>query len=778
MRNGIYRELGFKNLLTSKKNNIVLGFSITLVSAFLMTILGLCYSLNLAFKEDLAVNGFGADNAYFSLKDEEDISRIKNHTYVDEVGENIIGGQIIEYKGSKIYLNYSDKTWLDFYRTEILSGELPNDKYDIVLEDKFCEKYKLNIGDYITNEKGEEFKITGIVNVKGNPAPNSYDGYVTKEIALRGETLMVNGKDARYSVGLTVKGKFNIEKKLYEIAEDLGYTPCTIFGEENGDFIINEFMLGPEKGIVVAFFILTLLIVLTSFFIIYNLVSINFTERVQNYGLLSTLGMNRKQLTKVMWWEVFILSIIAIPIGIVVGVGVGKIIIPRIPVNLDVPLHVVYKLWFIPVIIFITLITVFVSILAPVRKNIKMSPIEAMNYSSFSMVKEVKFKESNNVLNDLAKSNILRNKRATMTIIISLSISAILFLAVSTVLNSMSLQNYIRSSFVAEDIKVAVNNDMSYYMDGGITEKSAKDIINYSDVKYAYGNKKVGSYIGDKSYDLYSINSSDLKNLDDNLIEGSLDKNEYDGKNKVIIPYKNDVSEIPYKVGDKVEIKVNDEIDSYEVGAIVNGFDIMTTVKANNNILLYEGNKSFDNVDYFVFHIKTKGGKVESVKQRLFEEYKSNGNIELTTYDGVNNEQSNSLKQLNFGGYLIVSVIGILGVLNYIITILTSVLSRRKEFGIIRALGIREKELRKMIIREGIFISGIIGSIGIILGNILGYYLYIAFKTQAAYAIYSFPIIQNVIVVLLLIVIPLLVYRMAIKSIVKIPVVEQIRYIE
>ena len=55
-------------------------------------------------------------------------------------------------------------------------------------------------------------------------------------------------------------------------------------------------MLGPEKGIVVAFFILTLLIVLTSFFIIYNLVSINFTERVQNYGLLSTLGMNRKQL--------------------------------------------------------------------------------------------------------------------------------------------------------------------------------------------------------------------------------------------------------------------------------------------------------------------------------------------------------------------------------------------------------------------------------------------------------------------------------------------------
>ena len=262
------------------------------------------------------------------------------------------------------------------------------------------------------------------------------------------------------------------------------------------------------------------------------------------------------------------------------------------------------------------------------------------------------------------------------------------------------------------------------------------------------------------------------------MIEGSLDKNEYDGKNKVIIPYKNDVSEIPYKVGDKVEIKVNDEIDSYEVGAIVNGFDIMTTVKANNNILLYEGNKSFDNVDYFVFHIKTKGGKVESVKQRLFEEYKSNGNIELTTYDGVNNERSNSLKQLNFGGYLIVSVIGILGVLNYIITILTSVLSRRKEFGIIRALGIREKELRKMIIREGIFISGIIGSIGIILGNILGYYLYIAFKTQAAYAIYSFPIIQNVIVVLLLIVIPLLVYRMAIKSIVKIPVVEQIRYIE
>ena len=63
-------------------------------------------------------------------------------------------------------------------------------------------------------KKEKNSKLLVLLMLKGNPAPDSYDGYVSKEIALRGKPLMVNGKDVRYSVGLTVRESL-ISKRSY-----------------------------------------------------------------------------------------------------------------------------------------------------------------------------------------------------------------------------------------------------------------------------------------------------------------------------------------------------------------------------------------------------------------------------------------------------------------------------------------------------------------------------------------------------------------------------------
>lgn len=85
-------------------------------------------------------------------------------------------------------------------------------------------------------------------------------------------------------------------------------------------------------------------------------------------------------------------------------------------------------------------------------------------------------------------------------------------------------------------------------------------------------------------------------------------------------------------------------------------------------------------------------------------------------------------------------IIGIIGILNLINTMITSILSRKKEIGMLQAVGLSDRQLGKMLQLEGACYSVTSAGVSVVAGTILGYIFYTLFKQSATYAQYVFPI--------------------------------------
>lgn len=107
------------------------------------------------------------------------------------------------------------------------------------------------------------------------------------------------------------------------------------------------------------------------------------------------------------------------------------------------------------------------------------------------------------------------------------------------------------------------------------------------------------------------------------------------------------------------------------------------------------------------------------------------------------------LKQYGYTIYGLLIVIGIIGYISLINTMITSILVRKKELGILQAIGLSDKQLRQMIHREGLFFTFGTLALSLTIGNGLGYLLVrIIINTQIlTISQYEYPITQTLVLI-------------------------------
>ncbi len=82
----------------------------------------------------------------------------------------------------------------------------------------------------------------------------------------------------------------------------------------------------------------------------------------------------------------------------------------------------------------------------------------------------------------------------------------------------------------------------------------------------------------------------------------------------------------------------------------------------------------------------------------------------------INSEQR---KFYTVGG-IIAGVLGLVGIINFINLIITSVISRKNDFAIMESIGMTPKQLKQMIVWEGIFYAGATGVLGLLVSYGIG----------------------------------------------------------
>ena len=602
-------------------------------------------------------------------------------------------------------------------------------------------------GEFLTNEGTHTYKIVGIVD-RSNFESYSASGYTAF-------TVDVNSDNGNVNLYVMFNKNKNIIKQSEELAKELNY---------NGDINYNSTLLAlygeSTYGNVMSsmggmMIIMLSLVSIGCIIVIYNSFAISVMERKKEFGLLSSIGATKKQIKKSVFYEALVVGVIGIVFGILgayIGIGTVILIINNLISDmLEYKLHLVTNPLFIIIPVIFMIIVIGVSAFIPSRRASKVSPIEAIRQNDDIKINKKKIRTSKLVLKlfgiegEIALKNIKRNKKKYRVTIVSLFISIVLFISFS------SYMNYTLNTASSVMGEVPYDYRISYFGDDNNKEELDKinEIVKSSDVKkyvsYSVGNLSIiGNYTySDEYLDFYKSAYGDdgikaLNNLKyQSIYILVLDDNSYNKYKKLIGLDKDSVILLNRFKG--VSYGNNKRVN-YDIPVINNGninikicnFDddeenVDTTKYCNKNIdNIFVTNKSFDLIEEFSYMDDFK----LIVNKKLYDSISDGGadftqfniisdntnNIdkltkELDKYNNVNYinikesmKQTNNLilvvKILMYGFISLVTLIGVTSVFN---TISTSMALRKREFAVLRSIGLTRGGFNKMLFFESLF---------------------------------------------------------------------------
>ena len=604
-------------------------------------------------------------------------------------------------------------------------------------------------GEFLTNEGTYTYKIVGIVE-RSNFESYSASGYTAF-------TVDVNSDKGNVNLYVMFNKNKKIIKQSEELAKELNY---------NGDINYNSTLLAlygeSTYGNVMSsmggmMIIMLSLVSIGCIIVIYNSFAISVMERKKEFGLLSSIGATKKQLAHTVFFEAVVVGVIGIIFGILgayIGIGCVVLVINNLISDmLEYKLHLVTNPLFIIIPVIFMIIVIGVSAFIPSRRASKVSPIEAIRQNDDIKINKKKIRTSKLVLKlfgiegEIALKNIKRNKKKYRVTIVSLFISIVLFISFS------SYMNYTIDTASSVMGEVPYDYQISYFGDDPNNDKEALDKINEivksSDVKeyvsYSVSNLSIiGNYTySDEYLDFYKSAYGDdgikaLTNLKYQYISiYILDDNSYNKYKKLIgldkdsVILLNKFKGVSYGNNKRVNYNIpvinNGNINIKICNFDDNDEDVDTTKYCNKNIdNIFVTNKSFDLIEEFSYMDDFK----LIVNKKLYDSISDSSthytqfniisdntnNIDKLTkdldkYSNVNYtnikeamKQANNLilvvKILMYGFISLVTLIGVTSVFN---TISTSMALRKREFAVLRSIGLTNRGFNKILFFESLF---------------------------------------------------------------------------
>jgi putative ABC transport system permease protein len=235
-------------------------------------------------------------------------------------------------------------------------------------------------------------------------------------------------------------------------------------------------------------------IIIGSVALIYNAFAISVSERTRHLGMLASVGATKKQKRNSVFFEGTIIGVISIPIGILAGlVGIGATFW-FINTYLEEALGSTENLMVVvtPLSIFvsciISIVTIFISTYLPARRASKVSAIDAIRQTqdvklSGKAVKTSKFvRKIFGIEAEIGLKNMKRNKKRYRATVFSLVISIILFLTVSYFTENLKKSLELTQDDINYDIRVSSST---------MNEEEMKMITNVKDVTNSLIDKSI-----------------------------------------------------------------------------------------------------------------------------------------------------------------------------------------------------------------------------------------------------------------------------------------------
>ena len=554
------------------------------------------------------------------------------------------------------------------------------------------------------------------------------------------------------------------------------------------------------------------IIVVSSVFVIRNSFSISVAEKNRQYGMLSSVGATSKQIRRNVIFEGMVIGLIAIPLGILLGIVAIMIllkIVNYLLADMLSGLGFTYSINLLAVLISvaISIITIYLSCLIPARRAAKISPIESIRGNNDIKIKAKKLKTSKltkklfGIGGVIASKNLKRSKKKYRTTVISLVISIFIFISLSSFLTlgtktsqfyymDFKFNMYVHSlsdgnTQIYEKISKLGNIDNSAYC-----YQSSLDIDN---IKYAseFGKKflendpqpsGIAFMVYNNEYFKKYIKEIGLKESDYKTAVILLDYDTFyneDGSKTVDRLYS-------LKPGDTVNVKSGDKEKTLTISKFTDVKPMgQEAVYYDHGIIVVSEDyikevfkEDVNNSDYYhLSDLFIKSSKPQELENTLNDLIKQGGDyygLTVFNYETYMKQEQRMLLVVKIFLYGFITVITLIGVTNIFNTITTNMILRSKEFAMLKSVGMSSKEFNKMIRLESIMYGTKSLLIGIPLGILGSYGMYKAFA-QGIDLGYTLPLPAIIISIIFVFIIVGITMKYSLNKINKQNIIETIR---
>lgn len=722
-------------------------------------------------------------------------NQVKSIVAVENIGYAALDGCKDKKKPYLFITGYSEDS-LDSLPVNLISGRMPETSEEILIPTHVATKggIDVEVGDTITLTIGERMSGDKTLNqlnpyVSGGKSGNGKETLIAKAektyrvvgtcqrvpyepVSAPGFTAITksdgNNTVESYSVFVMLKKA----RQVHRFASKNAMAGTYLFNDDvlrfmglSDDKLFNSFLYSVGS-------ILVILVMIGSVFLIYNSFEISLNERMHQFGILSSVGATSAQLRNSVLFEGLCIGAMGIPIGIMLGLGSIKFVLSAVSDNFSNILYNNVSLTLtisIPVIILavmVSLITILISAYIPARKAANTPVMECIRQTNEVKIHSKDVKTSNfsqriyGLEGILALKSFKRNKRRYRSIVLSLTLSVILFISANAF--ELYLKAFAKQSIMLTDCDICITFD--HINDGemfrlydklnkidDVTDSSYQALSWYTctvnakqltdKYKKAAGIRKNEGTVDLPAWILFYTDDT----YADILKDLNLNQDEFTGENPRLLAIAKNEDPDDAK-GDYLDIfnnktmnlslipkhnKKNVPAKNVPVSFIdvIPGDSLPTldTQPADYSFVVcapYSQKGNFEN-EFKGLKFKSKNPSNSEEKMRtLLQSAEISSQYNLYNMSGALEQNRNIIFIVDVFTYVFVVMISLIATANVFNTISTNIKLRRRELSMLRSVGMSDRDFQKMMNFECVLYGVRTLVYGLPLAAIISYLIY------------------------------------------------------
>lgn len=769
----VITRMAGRSLTSNKRRNGILILAVMLSSFMLFTILtvGGTY-LRMQKIQNVRMQGGDFDAWLYGGFSEEQKEICENSPDVAWVGAEGFCAWAVstEYDSTlhSVFVWSDEKSWNTIRQParDKIEGRYPENENEVMTTRealKDCGLDGLGIGDTFTvtyadnnGEHTKEFTISG-----------RWEGYGDKKTFYVSKSFFDQSgfKPEEYGRGFLYI-KFNHEIVTQEMQDrltesmNLGKKQYLLFTSDTKYSV--RILLGLAGLIAVT--------CLSAYLLIYNIMYLSVSGNVRYYGLLQTVGMTERQIYQLVKKQMLLIGIIGIGAGVILGAAASFGVIPFVVKTLGIRQKDI-QITFHPVILLLSIlvsgITVYLGSRKPAKMATGISPVEALGYRPSSGRKLSHRTGKGNLLWRMAWEQLGKDKKKTVMVIGALGTCLSFFLCMVTMIQSQGprtiVSNYMDADLIIkndtmqmEEISIwkpLIDQEFLKELEENKAIREIHPVINtqifipwepdfmeywmtefydfwmgedFEDVRedYKQNPKEYYSFLtGIDKTEFEYLNASLEHPVDEEaFLEGKvciLNRNSLELDKKKVLG-----KTVSYGVYDEENASRQIEVqgmtdDSYYSGLLGTAPTLIVSDSYLKSIT--------DQTGISKVRVQYKQEYDENAEKGVIalmdgSKYKKDFSYEskIEEMEEITKAQGNMMRV----GIGITLVLALIGIMNYVNTSVGNLQSRQTELAVMESIGMTQRQMRKMLIREGILFAAGSLLMAMTVGMGITYYLY------------------------------------------------------